>query len=110
MGKTSTRAERGAASEIESLREEIRRHEELYYVYDNPEISDVDYDALLARLQVLEAEHPALVTPGDGRRGEDVTQNVRTIRSVPLKVKGAGGKESLFPHPPADFEVRGEAY
>ncbi|MCA1613705.1 MAG: NAD-dependent DNA ligase LigA, partial [Acidobacteria bacterium] len=50
------------------------------------------------------------VTRGDGRRGEDVTQNVRTIRSVPLKIKGAGGKESLSPNPLADFEVRGEAY
>jgi DNA ligase (NAD+) len=49
--------------EIESLRDEIRRHEELYYVHANPEISDVEYDALLVRLQQLETEHPELVTP-----------------------------------------------
>src|SRR5918912_1734021 len=49
--------------EIESLREEIRRHEELYYVHDNPEISDAEYDALLVRLQQLETEYPELVTP-----------------------------------------------
>src|SRR5256714_6218326 len=153
--------------EIESLREEIRRHEELYYVHDSPEISDAEYDALLVRLQQLESEYPDLVTPdsptqrvggrpaegfdeyvhrrpmlsldnsyniddlrafdercrrladgrkleyvaelkidglsislhygggvlvrgvtrGDGRRGEDVTQNVRTIPSVPLRLK-----------------------
>jgi DNA ligase (NAD+) len=170
--------------EIESLREEIRRHEELYYVHDNPEISDAEYDALLVRLQQLETEYPEFVTPdsptqrvggrpaegfpeyvhrrpmlsldnsynieelrafdercrkladgrnleyvaelkidglsiavhyengvlvrgvtrGDGRRGEDVTQNVRTIRSIPLRLKTQEAKVG------ADVEVRGEAY
>jgi DNA ligase (NAD+) len=170
--------------EIQSLREEIRHHEELYYVHDNPEISDAEYDELLARLQRLEEENPHLATPdspthrvggrpaegfdqythrrpmlsldnsyniddlrafdercrrladgrpleyvaelkidglsislhyergvlvrgvtrGDGQRGEDVTQNVRTIRSVPLRLRE--GSESLG----ALIEVRGEAY
>ncbi|MGA9998444.1 MAG: NAD-dependent DNA ligase LigA, partial [Pyrinomonadaceae bacterium] len=170
--------------EVKSLREEIRHHEELYYVQDNPEISDVEYDALLVRLQKLEEAHPELVTPdsptqrvggrpaegfpeythrrpmlsldnsyniddlrafdercrkladgrpfeyvaelkidglsislhyeqgllvrgvtrGDGRTGEDVTQNARTIRSVPLKLKEA----SLDIGP--EIEIRGEAY
>src|SRR5436853_4212967 len=62
MAKTST-SEQSGAQEIETLRAELRHHEELYYVYDNPEISDVEYDALLARLQALEAAHPQLVTP-----------------------------------------------
>ena len=181
MLKTSA----GAGSveqEIEELRAELRHHEELYYVYDRPEISDAEYDALMTRLQRLEAEHPELLTPdsptqrvggrpaegfaeyvhrrpmlsldnsynledlrafdercrkladgrkleyvaelkidglsialhyeggvlargvtrGDGRRGEDVTQNVRTIRSVPLKLgRAADG---------GDVEVRGEVY
>lgn len=168
-------------SEIRKLREEVIRHEELYYVHDRPEISDAEYDALVVRLRTLEEEHPEFQTPdsptlrvggrpalgfseyvhrrpmlsldnsyniedlrafdercrkladgrsfeyvaelkidglslsvhyeegvltrgvtrGDGRVGEDVTQNVRTIRSVPLrlKVKEAG-----------EVEVRGEAY
>lgn len=170
--------------EIETLREEVRRHEELYHVYDNPEISDAEYDALFARLKQLEEEHPELVTPdsptqrvggrpaegfaeyvhrrpmlsldnsyniedlrafdercrkladgrafeyvaelkidglsisahyeggvlvrgvtrGDGRVGEDVTQNVRTIRSVPLRLKS--GDKNIE----AEVEVRGEAY
>jgi DNA ligase (NAD+) len=170
--------------ELEGLREEIRRHEELYYVHDNPEISDVEYDQLLARLQALEAENPSLVTPdsptqrvggrpaegfneyvhrrpmlsldnsyniddlrafdercrkladgrpieyvaelkidglsislhyeenllvrgvtrGDGRRGEDVTQNARTIRSVPLRLRTDDKRVGRF------VEVRGEAY
>lgn len=62
MAKTSTRGAgtTKAEQEIARLREELRRHEELYYVYDNPEISDADYDALMSRLQQLEAEHPEL--------------------------------------------------
>ena len=52
-----------AATEIEKLREEIRRHEHLYYVLDAPQISDAQYDALIHRLQDLEAKHPELVTP-----------------------------------------------
>ena len=185
MAKTSTRDAGTPAQEIEGLREELRRHEELYYVYDNPEISDADYDALMARLQQLESEHPELatmdsptqrvggrpaegfeeyvhrrpmlsldnsyniedlrafdervkrladgrrleyvaelkidglsislhyerglltrgVTRGDGRRGEDVTQNVRTIRSIPLRLKDDTGAADL-----PNIEVRGEAY
>lgn len=169
--------------EIQKLREEIRHHEELYYVQDDPEISDAEYDALLARLNQLEAEHPELVMPdsptqrvggrpaegfaeyvhrrpmlsldnsynindlrafdercrkladgraieyvaelkidglsislhyennvlergvtrGDGQRGEDVTQNVRTIRSIPLRLKNGDPRY-------ARIEVRGEAY
>ena len=52
-----------AAKQIEKLREELRRHEHLYYVLDAPEVSDQEYDALMNRLKRLEAEHPELVTP-----------------------------------------------
>ncbi len=170
--------------EIERLREEVRRHEELYYVFDNPEISDLDYDKLLERLKQLEDQHPEFVTTdsptqrvggrpvegfaevvhrrpmlsldnsynleelrafdqrcqrladgrpieyvaelkidglsisllyanqllargvtrGDGRTGEDVTQNSRTIRSVPLKLRSAA--ESIG----NELEVRGEVF
>jgi DNA ligase (NAD+) len=48
---------------IESLREKIRHHEYLYYVIDNPEISDAEFDKLMRQLKDLEAEHPALITP-----------------------------------------------
>src|SRR5918999_6144270 len=50
-------------SEIKKLREEILRHEELYYVHDAPEISDAEYDELIERLRALEGEHPELRTP-----------------------------------------------
>ena len=179
---SSTR--RTVEREIISLREEIRRHEELYYIHAAPEIADAEYDALIARLVELETAHPELVSPdsptqrvggrpaesfteyvhrrpmlsldnsyniedlrafdervrkladnrpfeyvaelkidglsvslhyekgvlvrgvtrGDGRRGEDVTQNVRTIRSVPLSLKKT--VEGLE----GEVEIRGEAY
>jgi DNA ligase (NAD+) len=174
------------AGRIEELREELRRHEHLYYVLDRPEITDAQYDALMNELKALEAEagepvpadsptqrvggkpadgfkkvahsrpmlsldnayneeelrewdrrvHELLgdgekveytcelkldglslalqyvngqlvsgVTRGDGSVGEDVTTNVRTIRSVPLSVSAAKRKAAGLP---ADFEVRGE--
>src|SRR3954471_23336066 len=166
------------AHEIGELSEELRSHEHLYYVLDQPEITDAEYDELMRRLQELEAEHPEYatadsptqrvggkpregfvkvehsspmlsldnalkeaelrefdrrvrellggddfryvvelkmdglsmaahyrdgvftqaVTRGDGRVGEDVTENARTIRSLPLKVKTKDAK----------FETRGE--
>lgn len=51
-----------AQAEIDGLRAAIRHHDHCYYVLDAPEISDADYDALMRRLQALEAAWPALVT------------------------------------------------
>jgi len=167
-----------AKKRVETLRDELRRHEYLYYVLDQPEISDAEYDALMRELKRLETEHPELASPdsptqrvggapregfvkvrhsspmlsldnalnegelrdfdrrvrellggveyryvaelkmdglsmaahyrdgvfvqaitrGDGEVGEDVTENARTIRSLPLRVKDG----------PPVFEVRGE--
>jgi DNA ligase (NAD+) len=167
------------AAEAEKLREELRRHERLYYVLDQPEITDAEYDALMRQLRHLEDQFPELATPdsptqrvggkpregfvkvrhssvmlsldnalnegelrdfdrrvrellggaayryvaelkldglsmaahyrngqflqavtrGDGAVGEDVTENARTIRSLPLRVHT--GLEA--------FETRGEA-
>jgi DNA ligase (NAD+) len=169
---------------IKDLREEIQRHEDLYYLHENPEISDREYDELIEKLRQLEAANPKFITPdsptqrvggkaaegfpefvhrrpmlsldnsysidelrafdercvkladgapleyvaelkidglslsthyqdglfvrgvtrGDGQRGEDVTANVRTIRSVPLKLRSGAGKVG------PELEVRGEAY
>jgi DNA ligase (NAD+) len=171
--------EKNITEGIEDLREQLHHHEHSYYVLDQPEISDAEYDRLMRRLQELETERPDLVTPdsptqrvggkaregfvkvrhsspllsldnalnedemrafdqrvrellkgepyqyvaelkldglsmavhyengrmaraitrGDGRVGEDVTENARTIRTLPLRVK------SKLPA----FEVRGEA-
>jgi DNA ligase (NAD+) len=48
---------------LESLRDKIRHHEYRYYVLDDPEISDYDFDKLVEQLKKLEAEHPELITP-----------------------------------------------
>src|SRR5580692_776330 len=48
--------------QIESLRETIRHHEYLYYVLDQPGISDAEFDELMQQLKNLETEHPALMT------------------------------------------------
>ena len=63
MPKAGTAKARDAAKEIDRLREEIRHHEHLYYVADNPEISDAQFDRLMERLKKLEADNPKLRTP-----------------------------------------------
>jgi DNA ligase (NAD+) len=174
------------AKEIEALREKIRHHEYLYYILDDPKISDASFDRLMNQLKELEAAHPELATPdsptqrvggapregfqqyrhktpmmsldnafsfealgefnrrvsqttgrekveyvceqkfdglslsliyedgklvrgvtrGDGTTGEDVTPNVKTIRSIPLAIGAAALKKAGIS---ASFEVRGEA-
>src|SRR5437762_12678654 len=49
-------------AELESLREQIRYHEYRYYVLDDPELSDSEFDRLMNDLKKLEAEHPELIT------------------------------------------------
>ncbi len=50
-------------SRITELRRLIRHHEELYYVANQPEVSDAEFDDLMRELLRLEQEHPTLVTP-----------------------------------------------
>ena len=173
------------AERADELRRQLEYHGHRYYVLDDPEISDADYDALLNELRDIERDNPDLLTPdsptqrvggkplskfapaehrqpmlslanardedelrawvqritnllvkqgvedpsleyvvepkvdglaisllyedgvlvrgatrGDGDTGEDVTQNLRTIQAIPLRVDGA----------PTLLEVRGEAY
>jgi DNA ligase (NAD+) len=175
------------ADRIAELRRLIRHHDERYYILDDPEIADAEFDALMHELERLEAENPDLVTRdsptqrvggrvaagfaevehaepmlsldnayseeelrafddrvrrglaaagleqsavdyvaelkidgvsialtyedgvlvraatrGDGVRGEEVTPNVRTIRAVPLRLRGDA--------PPGRIEARGEVY
>jgi DNA ligase (NAD+) len=52
-----------AKSEIEKLRKELNYHSYRYYVLDDPEISDAEYDRMFRKLQALEAKFPELVTP-----------------------------------------------
>jgi DNA ligase (NAD+) len=48
---------------LKELRHAIRHHEERYYIHNDPEVSDEEFDRLLHELERLEAEHPDLVTP-----------------------------------------------
>ena len=58
------------AAQVAALREAIRGHDHRYYVLDNPEIPDREYDGLMRELERLEADHPELVT------GDSPTQRV----------------------------------
>lgn len=171
-----------AEQEILSLKEQLNYHAQRYYVLDDPEIPDAEYDKLFRRLETLEQQYPELVTldsptqrvggkvldhfkqvvhelpmlslsnafsedevfdfaqriedrldqqtfhivaepkldglaislryehgilvqaatRGDGQTGEDVTQNVRTIQAIPLKLSGDDYPQVL--------EARGEVF
>ena len=56
-------ASKDVQHKIEALRDKIRYHEHRYYVLDDPEISDAEFDRLMNELKALEAEHPELITP-----------------------------------------------
>lgn len=75
------------AGRLESLRAEIRRHDNLYYVYGQPEISDLEYDKLFQQLRTLEEKHPDLVTPDSPTQrvgGEPVEGLVTVEHAVPM--------------------------
>ena len=61
------------AERINFLRDEINRHNYLYYVEENPSLSDFEYDEMFRELQKLEQENPLLVTP------DSPTQRVGSI-------------------------------
>lgn len=50
------------SKKIDDLRDQLRRHEYLYYVLDTPEITDAEYDAMMRELKALEDAHPGLIT------------------------------------------------
>ncbi|HCP32417.1 TPA: DNA ligase (NAD(+)) LigA [Candidatus Acetothermia bacterium] len=79
---------RDVRSEIEELRETIRRHNYLYYVLDKPKVSDAEYDALFRQLQELEEAHPDLITPDSPtqRVGAPPAQGFATApHAVPMR-------------------------
>ncbi len=80
-------AKRDVRKRIDELRARIRHHNRKYYVEDNPEISDAEYDALVRELIELEQAHPELVTPDSPtqRVGAEPVSALRKVRySVPM--------------------------
>jgi DNA ligase (NAD+) len=74
-------------TEIEKLRAEIQRHNRLYYVDVQPEISDAEFDRLLKRLERLEAEHPEYDSPDSPTKkvGGEPVDGFQTVRHrVPM--------------------------
>ncbi len=74
-------------AELKNLRTEINRHNRLYYVDDNPAISDAEYDHLFDRLLEIERQFPELVTPDSPsqRVGAPVSKKLATVQHrVPM--------------------------
>ncbi|HTV49440.1 MAG TPA: NAD-dependent DNA ligase LigA [Phycisphaerae bacterium] len=72
----------GHEQQIEKLRQEIRRHDRLYYQLARPQISDEEYDKLMSRLRELEKAHPELITPDSPtqRIGDKPSEGFAAVR------------------------------
>src|ERR1051325_1191717 len=90
---------------VEQLREKIRHHEHLYFVHDQPAISDAEFDRLVNELKKLEAEHPELITPDSPTQrvgGKPREGFVKARHSIPLQsLDNAYSEEEL-----RDFDRR----
>src|SRR6202158_4239027 len=85
--------------EVEALRDKIRYHEHRYYVLDDPEIGDAEFDKLLNQLKKIEADHPELITPQSPTQrvgGKPREGFVKVAHSVPmLSLDNAYSEEEL---------------
>ncbi len=76
-----------AAKRVEALRQEIRRHDYLYYVKDSPELADEAYDKLFRELTELEAEFPELLVPDSPTQrvgGEPIAAFPTLVHAAPM--------------------------
>jgi len=84
---------------VKNLRKEIRKHEYKYYVLDNPQISDYEYDQLLKKLKVLENEYPELITEDSPtqRVGGEPREDFKKVEhsSQALSLDNAFNREEL---------------
>jgi DNA ligase (NAD+) len=93
------------AFSYDALRDFDRRARESSGLEKIEYIAEHKFDGLSISLQYAGGKLERGVTRGDGTTGEDVTPNVKTIRSIPLQVDAAALKKAKLP---SDFEVRGE--
>jgi DNA ligase (NAD+) len=78
---------RDAEARVAQLRAQIAHHDERYYVHDDPEIPDAEYDKLMIELRALEAEYPDLITPESPTQHVAGTPNAafgEVIHKVPM--------------------------
>ena len=90
---------KSARARIQELREQINYHNHLYYVLDNPEVSDAQYDRLFDELSELEKKHPELITPDSPtqRVGATPLEKFNTVRhSLPMLSLNKASSESEF--------------
>jgi DNA ligase (NAD+) len=97
------------AERAQELRRQLEYHNHRYYVLDDPEVSDADYDALLNELRDIEAEHPELRTPDSptqrvGAEPLDKFEQVRHLQPM-LSLANARNEEEL-----AAWVLRSERY
>lgn len=74
--------------EIETLRRELERHNHLYYVLDQPEIADYEYDRMLRRLEELEVSYPqhaSDISPTKRVGGMALSQFEKVVHEIPLE-------------------------
>ncbi len=86
-----------ASERIAELRRQIGRHDHLYHVADQPEVSDEAYDALRAELMELEAQHPELVTPDSPTQrvgGAPVSGFETAVHARPMLSLDSSAKEA----------------
>jgi DNA ligase (NAD+) len=99
---------------LNELREWARRCERLAGGRTFDYVAELKIDGLSISLIYQDGVLVRGVTRGDGTQGDVVTQNVRTIRSVPLRLRagesGRDGQPMLFDAGPNEIEVRGEVY
>jgi DNA ligase (NAD+) len=99
MHSTTDPFDEDPAAQIAELQALLRHHEYLYYIEDNPAISDAEYDTLMNRLKALEATHPELLTPDSpsqrvGGRPAEGFQKVQHSRPM-LSLDNAYNEEEL---------------
>src|SRR5690242_11397789 len=76
-----------AQHRIEELRHQIEYHNYRYYVLDDPQVTDGEYDALYRELRQLEEQHPELITPDSPTQRVGVgvvTDFAKVVHEVPM--------------------------
>lgn len=84
---TKTVSAQDLAAKLEAMRQDLRRHEYLYYVLNQPEIPDEEFDRRMRELEGLEQEHPELITPDSPTQrvgGQPTTEFAPVRHPVPM--------------------------